>query len=56
MKKKIFLKILKYLLSFSLALGIIYLLFKNQDPIKLFKELQKVEIKWAIFSMILMLK
>ena len=52
MKKKIFLKILKYLLSLAFAFGIIYLLFKNQDPIKLLKEIQKVEIKWAIFSMI----
>ena len=30
-----------------------YVLFKNQDPIKLIEEIQKVDSKWVILSMML---
>ena len=46
------LKILKYIASLVFAFGIIYLLFKNQDPEKLIQEIKKVEGKWVFFSMI----
>ena len=52
MKKKSFLKILKYLLSIIFAFTVLYLLFNNQDPVKLIKEIQKVDVKWVGFSMI----
>ena len=52
MKKKSFLKILKYLLSIIFAFIVLYLLFNNQDPVKLIKEIQKVDVKWVGFSMI----
>jgi uncharacterized protein (TIRG00374 family) len=52
MNKTAFLKILKYILSLGFAFGIIYLLFKNQDPIKLIAEIQKVDGKWVVYSMI----
>ena len=52
MRKNIFLKILKYITSLCIAFGIIYLLFKNQDPISLVEEIRKVESKWVVLSMI----
>ena len=52
MNKKIALKILKYFASLAFAIGIIYFLFKNQDPVKLVEEIQKVDGKWVVFSMI----
>ena len=52
MKKKIIFKILKYIGSLVFSFSIIYLLFKNQDPVKLVSEIQKVEVKWVFFSMI----
>jgi len=50
--KKIIFKILKYIASLTFAFGIIFLLFKNQDPAQLIKEIQKVDGKWVFFSMI----
>jgi uncharacterized protein (TIRG00374 family) len=35
----------------AFAFGIIFLLFKNQDPAQLIKEIQKVDGKWVFFSM-----
>ncbi len=52
MKKTLFLKILKYLLSIIFAFVVIYLLFNNQDPIKLIKEIQKTDVKWVGISMV----
>ena len=52
MNKISILKILKYIASLGFAFGIIYLLFKNQDPIKLFEEIQKVDSKWVALSMV----
>ena len=52
MNKKIIFKTLKYIASLSFAFGIIFLLFKNQDPAQLIKEIQKVDGKWVFFSMI----
>jgi uncharacterized protein (TIRG00374 family) len=52
MSKKVFFKILKYIASLALALIIISLLFKNQDPIKLVEEIRKVDYKWVFFSII----
>ena len=52
MNKKAFLRILKYLASLGFAFGILYFLFKNQDPIQLIQEIQKVDVKWVLFSMI----
>ena len=52
MNKKIIFKILKYIASLTFAFGIIFLLFKNQDPAQLIKEIQKVDGKWVFFSMI----
>jgi len=49
--KKIIFKILKYITSLVFAFGIIYLLFKNQDPVQLIKEIQKVDGKWVFLSM-----
>ena len=46
------LKFLKYTFSVALGLGILYLLFKHQDPIQLYKEIQKVEMKWVVLSMV----
>ena len=51
MNKKIIFKILKYITSLVFAFGIIYLLFKNQDPVQLIKEIQKVDGKWVFLSM-----
>ena len=52
MNKKIALKVLKYIASFAFAIGILYFLFKNQDPVKLVEEIQKVNGKWVVLSMI----
>ena len=52
MNRKVLLKILKYIASLGFAFGILYLLFKNQDPIKLVEEIQKVDGKWVVLSMI----
>ena len=52
MKKVIFYKCLKYLASLAFGLTIIYFLFKNQDPVKLIEEIQKVDVKWVVLSMI----
>jgi len=45
-------KIIKYLLSISLTIIIIYFLFKHQDPVTLVNELRKVDFNWIILSMI----
>jgi len=50
--KKIIFKILKYIASLGFAFGILYLLFKNQDPVQLIKEIQKVDGKWVFLSMV----
>jgi len=50
--KKIALKVLKYIASLGFAVGILYLLFKNQDPVALVEEIQKVDWKWVVLSMI----
>ena len=52
MNKKVILKVLKYIASLGLAFGILYLLFKNQDPVRLVEEIQKVDGKWVVLSMI----
>ena len=52
MNKKTLLKILKYIASLGVAFGILYLLFKNQDPVQLVKEIQKVDGKWVFLSMV----
>ena len=52
MNKKIIFKTLKYISSLVFAFGIVYLLFKNQDPVQLIKEIQKVDGKWVFFSMV----
>ena len=52
MNKKVLLKVLKYIASLGLAFGILYLLFKNQDPVRLVEEIQKVNGKWVVLSMI----
>jgi uncharacterized protein (TIRG00374 family) len=52
MKKGVIWKILKYAASLLLAAIILYFLFKNQDPIQLAKEIQKVDAKWVVFSML----
>ena len=51
MKKVIFYKWLKYLASLAFGLTIIFP-FKNQDPVKLIEEIQKVDVKWVVLSMI----
>ena len=52
MNKKIVLKVLKYIASLGFACGVLYLLFKNQDPVKLIEEIQKVDGKWVVLSMV----
>tara|TARA_Y100000766_G_C18894777_1_gene600379 strand:- start:1336 stop:2352 length:1017 start_codon:yes stop_codon:yes gene_type:complete len=52
MNNKTILKILKYIASLTFAIGIIYFLFKNQDPAKLVEEIQKVDGKWVFLSII----
>ena len=49
MNKKVLLKIVKYIASLGFAFGILYLLFKNQDPVKLIEEIQKVDGKMGSF-------
>ena len=53
MNKKALFKIFKYIASLAFSLGILYFLFRNQDPVKLIGEIQKVDSKWVIFSMII---
>ena len=52
MNKQNIFKILKYIASLAFAFGIIYLLFKNQDPVQLIKEIRKVDGKWVFLSMV----
>jgi len=52
LEKSNLLNILKYIVSFAFAFGIIYILFQNQNPIKLFQEIQKVETSWVLLSML----
>ena len=52
MNKKVLLKVLKYIASLGLAFGILYLLFKNQDPVRLVEEIKKVNGEWVVLSMI----
>ena len=52
MTKSLILKILKYVISLLLGIIIIYFLFRNQDPVKLIEEVQKVKVQWVIWSMI----
>ena len=42
---------LKYGLSFTFAFAILCLLFQHQNPVKLFEEIQKVEMGWVFLSM-----
>ena len=50
--KKISFVILKYVASLSFAGFIIYLLFRNQDPVALIEKISEVEFVWVILSMI----
>jgi hypothetical protein len=50
--KKISFVILKYVASLSFAGFIIYLLFRNQDPVALIEKISEVEFAWVILSMI----
>ena len=50
--KNIPLVILKYFASLSFAGLIIYLLFRNQDPVALIEKISEVEFGWVILSMI----
>ena len=50
--KNILLVILKYIASLSFAGIIIYLLFRNQDPVALIEKISEVEFGWVILSMI----
>jgi len=52
MKKESIWKIFKYIGSILFATIILYFLFKNQDPIQLAKEIQKVDGRWVVLSMI----
>ena len=51
-KDSLLLNILKYSVSFVFAFAIIYILFQHQNPVKLFEEIQKVEMGWVFLSMI----
>ena len=51
-KDSLLLNILKYSVSFVFAFAIIYALFQHQNPVKLFEEIQKVEMGWVFLSMI----
>ena len=51
-KNSLLLNILKYSISFAFAFVIIYALFQHQNPVKLFEEIQKVEMSWVVLSMI----
>ena len=50
--KNIPLVILKYFASLSFAGLIIYLLFRNQDPVALVEKISEVDFGWVILSMI----
>ena len=50
--KNIPLVILKYIASLSFAGLIIYILFRNQDPVALVEKISEVEFGWVILSMI----
>ena len=50
--KNIPLVILKYIASLSFAGLIIYILFRNQDPVALVEKIFEVEFGWVILSMI----
>ena len=50
--KNIPLVILKYIASLLFAGLIIYLLFRNQDPVALIEKISEVEFGWVILSMI----
>ena len=52
MNKKTLYKIVKYIASLGFAFGILFFLFKNQDPVQLLAEIQKVDSKWVLLSMI----
>ena len=52
MNKKTLFKILKYIASLGFAFGILFFLFKNQDPVQLLAEIKKVDSKWVVLSMI----
>ena len=52
MKKKTLFKIIKYIASLGLAFGVLFLLFKNQDPVQLLEEIQKVDGKWVVLSIL----
>ena len=49
---KSFLSTLKYIVFFCLALALLFLAFRNQDPSELFNELVKVDFVWVLASMI----
>ena len=51
-KDSLLLNILKYSVSFVFAFAIIYVLFKHQNPVTIFEEIQKVEMGWVFLSMI----
>jgi uncharacterized protein (TIRG00374 family) len=50
--KNIPLVILKYIASLSFAGLIIYILFRNQDPVALVEKISEVDFGWVILSMI----
>ena len=50
--QRIFLTVFKYLASLTFAGTIIYLLFRNQDPVALVEKISEVEFGWVILSMI----
>ena len=50
--RKIFPTVFKYLISLTFAGAIIYLLFRNQDPVALVEKISEVEFGWVILSMI----
>ncbi len=52
LEKSNLINIFKYIISFAFAFGIIYILFQNQNPMKLFREIQKVETSWVLLSML----
>jgi len=45
-------KKIKYVLSLAFALLILYVLFKNQNPISLLNEVKKVKLNWILLSML----
>ncbi len=52
MNKKTLFKIVKYIASLGFAFGILFFLFKNQDPVQLLAEIKKVDGGWVVLSMI----